>query len=356
MKKIVFAAHDRGGLNAVLPVWRYMQRKRALWKGRFILSGPAAADATGESLQFDDATSLNSQALENKIIEFKPDAILTGTSGGRTIEKKLIPIARRRKVPITAVLDAWYNYAYRFSFRKDGGFSLKDLPDVICVMDKRAKREMVAAGFPRARLCVTGNPFFETFKPLPQLAPSTKVKVLFVDQHFSELLAKGLHEDIGFDEREVFSDVISALERIPSVQQAIIKLHPGSRQPQRYDTLIPRTSLSVVVDTKNTLDKLLARCTLVLGMNSAVLFEAALRGKAVLSYQPHLNREDPLMSNRLGLSLPVYEKSKLVPALKRLLQTARLPPALARARRKYAHRQATQNVINCVLHQIKRYE
>ena len=84
---------------------------------------------------------------------------------------------------------------------------------------------------------------------------------------------------------------------------------------------------------------------MILGMNSTVLFEAVLAGRSVLSYQPHLTKPDALRSNRMGISLPVYFKKDLVPALQKLMD-GKQPASIAAARNKYVLAKPTQKVIS----------
>lgn len=345
--RILFVAHDMGGINAIIPVIRLLSRKHPRVLVKNIFTGPAEKYARTKNITHIRLMKMTPNDLETILDTFQPDMIVSGTSSGVTLEKLFLPLARKRGILTVAILDAWLNYSYQFSRNVNGSFGLADLPDWIFVMDETAKRGMVRAGFPCDRLIVTGNPFFETFRPLPTMSNSQFGKtVLWVDQHFSELIRGGVHETVGFDELEAFQDAVKELERYDAINRIIIKLHPGAHDRHRYDAIIRSTRLPIIFAGNESLGVLFRKSHIIIGMNSAVLFEAALRGKTVVSYQPRSSRVfDPLMSNRLHISLVAYSRIGLRRALRVAFKRKTQSATVIRRIRAYTKNRATQNVI-----------
>ena len=304
-KKIIIAAHDAGGMDSLLPVLGRLF-KDSSYEVTCLAHGPAKKLLDRQQYRYADADTLNEIELGMLVQDLHPDLILTGTSSGITIEKKLLKIAQAKKIPNVAIIDFWINYNLQFSFNPLGRMQPEDLPDYILVMDDLAKREMIAEGFPKDKLIITGNPHFENFQEFPPLPGPVKT-IAFIDQPFSDLKEKGFHENMGFDELEVLRDLLRALTELNFQGEIIVKFHPSVQNRAKYDELARSSSISVVRDNKESLDAVLAKSHIIIGMTSMALFEAALGGKTVISYQPHPERiPDPLITNRLGLSHFAY--------------------------------------------------
>ncbi len=271
--KIWFAAFDQGGKEALIPVIEKLKKDKKFVVKTF----------------FKD--------LPGKLQE-KPDLIFTATGIGKTVDKKMLELAAKEGIKSVSLVDFWSNYKLRFG---------KVLPDYILVIDPIMKKEMAEADFPRKKLVVVGNPAFDKFRVFGKKGEY----VSFFSQPFSELKINP-----GYDEIEVLKDIVESLEKLGFEGKLKIKLHPRAKCKRKFDGIMKKTSLDCsLTDSKNLLENSKA----VFGMNTAVLFRAALGGKPVLSYQPELKGNDPLISNRLGLSLPVYEKKDLIKAMEKIL-------------------------------------
>jgi hypothetical protein len=323
--RILFVTQDKGGFNAISPV--YMKLKREHPRGVWGVFEP-----------------ISKKELMKVFALHKPDVLVVGTSSGLSVDKLATGIARTLAIPSVAVMDFWSNYTLRFS--DPGTANLVYLPDRIFVMDDICKREMVKEGFDPKRIVVTGNPYFETFFRKRSVIKGKPI-ISFLSQPFSELIREDKGFDFGFDDIEAFRDVVKALERLGVTEEIVVKLHPRTKNTHAYDALIKASRLSIRVDLKTPTTKIIERSSLVIGMNTVALFEAALMGKNVLSYQPNLNRPDPLISNRLGLSVPVYKKKDLLVAIRRL-RSGKKPVRYKNIRDRYVHGHATRNVINLI--------
>src|SRR5262249_51608640 len=71
----------------------------------------------------------------------------------------------------------------------------------------------------------------------------------------------------------------------------------------------------VVRATEQTLEEAISKSGLVIGINSPVLLQAAAAGKKVLSYEPELTGDDPLVSNRVSVTTRIDSKEQLAKSL-----------------------------------------
>jgi hypothetical protein len=340
--KVLFVAQDAGGFNSLVPVIRkFRQRKSA--EVRVLLRGASLKIAREGRIRHEDGTRMGEAEVRAYVSGANPAVIVTGTSGGPSIDKWAIMVAKEAKIPTVAVIDFWINYNIRFNFTNDSSLDDRLMPDRILVMDGVAKTEMIEQGFPRDRIIVTGNPHFDAFKVLPWRRVAATPLILFVDQPISESIAAGWHEDYGYTELQVFKDFLACLERLKLKARVVVKLHPRTASGKEYQEIAKdfRTEVSL---EQGSHESLLRRADLVFGMTSILLFEAAIVGKRVVSYQPGLSKRDPLIANRLGLTTFVTERKELEPSIRAALRKS-AASLKAKVRKLYLGRNATGNVV-----------
>jgi UDP-N-acetylglucosamine 2-epimerase len=179
------------------------------------------------------------------------------------------------------------------------------------------KKEMIKERFAREKIVVTGNPYFDTFRKIKDREANY---VVFIDQPFSEISGARIKEkSSSFNEVKIFSDIVAIMEKLDLENPVIISLHPRTAKKDKYAELIKKSRLKISISGKNS-ENLIKKAKIVIGINSMVLFEAAIRGKKVISYQPGLKKvEDRLMSNRLNLSAKAYNIKELERKIKNLV-------------------------------------
>lgn len=154
---VVVVAGDAGGAAALAPVLR-----RLMSDGRVSVRAFAYRQAVElwgrERIAFEPAPGPSCDAALDEALA--PAAVLlTGTSvNEQQIENRFIRCANQRGVPAIAVMDFWSNYRRRFCDAKDGWMCR---PDLVAVMDERARRDMLREGFDEAQLVVTGQPAWD---------------------------------------------------------------------------------------------------------------------------------------------------------------------------------------------------
>ncbi len=171
--KVLAASWHPGGMNAIIPVI-----KRLKEEGLTEVSVLTDDNLTRESLKNKgvDYTTLIDYGLQkpnqNSAIavldQENPDLVLVGTSVQNgslipTFEKYLIAATNNLGKTSISVLDFWGDYADRFS-NPETGERLSFMPTYIAIIDAIAEREMLAEGFSKNKLVITGNPHFDSLE------------------------------------------------------------------------------------------------------------------------------------------------------------------------------------------------
>lgn len=273
MKRILVAANDPGGANAIAPVV-----KKLISQGDLVLplvTGPAVTIFQQQGIVCEESTSSTSDDLKKQILAFSPSVFLAGTSGGQSLDKQIMDLVGET-VPSIYVLDFWGNYSSRFS-KEEHGFEY--LPDKVCVMDELAKQEMMAESIEEKRIVVTGNPYFEHFAESITRDQEDKYQVLFISQPIST----SPENDFGCTEYDSLEGLVEVLENLPQEYHLSIRLHPRDAI-YKYEQYLGKR---VKISDADTLEQALSESHYVVGLFSPVLMQAALGGKQVLRYMPH---------------------------------------------------------------------
>ena len=309
--RVVVSASDPGAANAVFPLIRKLKKHTLL----NIIEGPAKKIFCSWDIDFKDSDKISQAELERMLTKFKPNLFLAGTSVGPTIDKKVLYYCKKRKIRSIYILDYWSNYVQRFS-NNPGDF--KFLPDLICVMDDLAKKEMVKLGFNPKVICVTGNPYFEYFTTGFGTSGNEHDSILFISQPLSRVNKTHKLNMFGFDEFSVFDDLLAVLSGLKKQDVKLsLRLHPKD-YPSKYNSYLKKHGNVKIdrLDLKNSLKK----HGLVFGMNSIVLYLANLVGRNVVSYQPGLSKNELIREKSILCDKIVTAKSDLAGEIKRYLE------------------------------------
>ncbi len=152
MAHLLFAAHDSGGANMLLPVMP-LARGRG-HRTSTLAAGPSAAVWRGAGEEVEDAGG--DAAVRAALDRLAPDLVVTGTSYA-DFERTLWRLARDRGTRSLAAIDSWTTLRKRFSWA-DGSLVQ---PDAVCVVDERMRDRILAEGWCGVPLHVTGQPHLE---------------------------------------------------------------------------------------------------------------------------------------------------------------------------------------------------
>jgi hypothetical protein len=239
-----------------------------------------------------------------------PSTIVTGTSWGPSVDKAVTLAARKKKVPVTAIVEHWDLYMERFSELRNGHIIARGcfMPDRIWVNDALARDEACAAGLPPSIVEVLGQPHLE--HQIQQFNRGQwrrdDTNIVFISERVGGDFVKGSPLYRGFDEYSVVDQLIKSIDL--SRFFLTIKLHP-QESVGKFDALIDgRRRISVLKDADNV--ELICNAGKVIGMFSMLLLEAALVRDDVVSFLPGGN-PSLFVGNRIGATTPAVSSEQL---------------------------------------------
>ena len=336
MKTIVLYSRDPGGANTIIPLIVPLRDKGFCI--RLFGKGVALDKYRQAGFEGTDLGSLipviSPAAIRNFLETERPDLMVTATSADDFTEKFLWLAGTELGIPSMAIVDQWVNYGIRFSeFDVSRISSYRDnkkhpyLPTRIIAMDEFAREEMISEGLPPERIRVCGQPYFETVLAsknsdasgnLPRAIPGvsdTDFAVVFASEPITLTYGESaLHW--GYTERTIFSCLAEALDiianRSSKSMALIIRPHPKENPCGLADIAASCCSnVKWIIDTGSHSWELINRANLVCGMSSMFLIESLIMGKAILSIQIGLCRENPFVLDRRGILKSIVDKVEL---------------------------------------------
>ena len=250
----------------------------------------------------------NGMQLSHNWKNCKPLAVITGTSLGNSLDKKIIQWAKTSGLQSISIIDHWSWYRKRFEFRGE-----LVLPDFIFVNDEIAYTDAVDEGLPSKKIIIAGNPVLESIytsnkyklpdrERLRNQYNLPKKRIIFF---ISEELASdfnGTDDELGYDEFIAINQIISLLK--PS-DHLVIKLHPEEVN-EKYQKL-KNEQLSIIknidIYSLNTL------ADIVIGMASMLLLELAMLRNDIISFRP--NAKKKFIGERLSATIDVTSQEEL---------------------------------------------
>lgn len=308
---LLVTACDTGSANAMAPMLVRLSRPYVVFAQTHaarVFDRWSIPYTSVQQLSWDELHDLGKRI----IAEQQPEAVLTGTSWGPTIDKALTLAAREHETPCAAVVEHWDLYRERFARVADGKITDLDkfLPDRIWVNDEMASAEAIAAGLPGNRIDVVGQPHLEHQIGVLQAQGICKHDdtVVYISERVREDFPKGSPLYRGFDEFEVLEALLSSADL--SKSRILVKLHP--QEPvDKYTNFVGHelgNRLEILKDADNA--KLIMSAGRIVGMYSMLLLEAALVRNDVISFMPGGN-SSMFIGNRLGATLPATTRDEL---------------------------------------------
>ena len=331
--KILATSWHPGGMNAIVPV---IKRLNQQGKVNVVTVGhqysKAILDSHGIGYKRIGDYGLKSVSLESMaalLEQESPNLVLTGTSAqdenNRDVIEQTATLAGRKKgIPTIAVLDFWGSYSLRFNDIYSGEH-FRFLPDKIAIMDQYAERAMLAEGFDKSRLVITGNPYFDDLEG--------KVRN-FTEQEKSDIrLRIGLNADVllfyaanawekeasklgywDLDNINIVNEFIAGLPKEEREKYGmVVKLHPRVPQEdlERIKKAIEEDSEKrIVLVSEIHPQNLILSTDLTLTPFSTLGIEAVLMRKPCISMQPNLKGNDYLSFLTNNQVIPVGYTTK----------------------------------------------
>lgn len=269
-------------------------------------------------------------SAEQWLAKANANILITGTSYPIGIEIELISAARQACIPAFTFVDHWVNMAKRF----ETAASLV-LPDVVCVIDERARQYAINDGIPENRILVSGNPyhvFLRQWKSsrsrnhfLAELGlPPQGRYILYAPEPLSVF---GLDVIYGFNELEAFELLYCAAEPLLGCEDYIvIKAHPNQRHALFTEHLRTQSHDNVIYIEGGNLPDFLYHADCVLGLFSNSLIEASILGKDVIRPLMKLSKQalDPLVMMESPDFRSFYDLEAFADAISDMLLKRRL--------------------------------
>lgn len=318
--RVLAVCGDAGGASAIAPVVRKTRERPdmciELWA-----YGPGVEIIRSRLIEPRviplDADDMMLQAIWR---QFNPDVLLAASSVNEfEFERKFTKVARSCRVPSLVVMDACSNSDRRFGPSK-GVFDA--LPDLIAVPDSRSMAECIAAGIPKEKLVVTGQPAFDDLACRKAVFSLEKRAVIRanMDVRPDEWMAIFLSQPLrqltlsdnarlafpGYDQYEVFSRLMNLLEREASARNRpgvlVVRPHPREDNPPAGQS---GQTVRYLCDRQHNPYEIMMASDLVIGMSSIALVEACYLGCPTLSLQPGAIYPEEVASNIAGVSASV---------------------------------------------------
>ena len=255
------------------------------------------------------------------------DALITGTSHYEPFDDLLWQAARVTGTPSLAVIDYWSNLERRFPTIR---------PDTIGVIDPAQEAEARSIGF--EDIVTTGHPSLAAVQSEPPRAEGNSVSALFVSERIAGDVAEGVNDSYGFDETDSFRLVMAAAESAVAAGQPVeltVKFHPYNDADAFRDAVGASGFSDSVkltwVEGRQPIAPLIKAADIVIGISSVALVEASLMGRAVVSVQPRLTRDNMFVPGQRGFADTLTDPVQAVACLSDLMRS---PGARVAAREK----------------------
>lgn len=211
----------------------------------------------GSRLQFyGDFGTMVQQAGSRSTSEWlqAADVLITGTSYPPRLELDLIEAASEIGMPSISFVEHWTNLAARFERKGQ-----RIMPDVVCVVDRRAHDLAAAEGISEERLLISGNPYHRYLQSWqPSLTRKDVLRLLGLDSYrayllyVSEPLSRfGLRSKYGFDEVDGLSLLLRAMEMLDQHEIClVVKGHPN-QDHELLEAILAKSTFSHTTAPRN---------------------------------------------------------------------------------------------------------
>lgn len=256
--------------------------------------------------------------------------LITGTSHYAGFEAALWDLARTSGGKSLVVIDAWLNVPTRFTHGR---------PDYVGAVDEAQIAELIALGFAREQLIVTGHPWLADLlgrreNILASIVPPPRthaMQILFVSESIASDVAQGINLPFGFTEFDSFALLHQAAAQAASPDRPVelaIKFHPYEDESWFRGRLaelpsVPHLSIRPLERTASPHPWLLW-ADLVTGISSMLLLEAIVLGRPVVSLQPGLIRENTFIATTRGFARTFTDVKTALPPLTALIRESAL--------------------------------
>lgn len=346
MKKILLFSRDPGAANCIAPIYKKIVENELfeidLFGKDMALDKYKEMELPSKNIQ-ETISFITLKSIKDFLNTGKYNLVCTGTGFEDFTDRLIWKAARELGIKSIAILDHWINYHSRFTFDKPGELTKKSeiiYPDIICVMDKYAEREMIKDGIPQEKIVITGQPYFNTiidrYGKIDENAKNNIRTVFgigrkdfiitFASEPLLELYADPLY--YGYNEFTILDNIIKALDEISLKNSSknivlIIRLHPKNKR-ELFDEFIQKVkippNIKIVLENNLLPQELIAVSNIVIGMMSMFLIETAILEKPYASIQINRKTKEQFILGKLGISKTILSFKDLMLLLENSLR------------------------------------
>jgi hypothetical protein len=297
-KKILFASHDPGGINLLIPIIESLTNITSIEVHLLIIGKfkDKVKVRNSTNIFFHDISTfpcedyqqeedVNQGDLEKILNAIKPCVIITGTSINSNIERFAFVFGKKEKIKTIAYVDSWVGEAVRFKSK-----SIEAYPDVIMVFDDMAKSIYENLSSDNISIKVVGNPHFDQLLEKRKVFVRAQNKnILFISENISHY-----YPDYQVNEFSIIEKIVENYKEKQFVN-IVIRPHPLESRDKWLKFCESHSKkfnefVKLSVDHKSNIFDSFEQTQIVLGISSMALIEASLLGLSTFSYQIGVER------------------------------------------------------------------
>src|SRR3989344_3917331 len=323
--KILGATTDFGAASTMVPGLRRLKENGE----EVVTAAWADTPASNSFLKagFPPAYEETAHAIHTE----KPDFVLVGITGGGTkgIDRIALDCAFRFRIPSAVLFETWPDRW--LSTHSEEEIALYKKANRLFITDTIARQTLIDQGFNPLAIIVTGNPVNDEIVRIARSReayrkeirdqyriPLDATLILFVTTNDLDIEANSSPEHpewLGIKEEDVIMEYLEATREVSRKNSSIrglIRQKP-SHGTRRITELIQSICPSVGLDMRQYemgIPTLLA-ADVVIGVATLAVQNAAVLGIPAVYYMPNLCKEDPMITNKLRITIPYYGRGEL---------------------------------------------
>ncbi len=290
----LFVFSDPGGAKPILALSETLRDKL---KSYLIISDRSYSFFKDFDVKVTQAHGTPSETIK----EFDPDFIFTGTSYTSSIGHEYIKEAKLRSISAYTYVDHWTNIRERFA---QNGIEL--LPDLILLVDEKAKEVAIEAGLPENLLFVSGNPYHDflrnwqprvsrkEFYKMLNLQDEKKKIILYAPDPLSNVNGQAIY---GFDEITATERLANSIRTVCHENYFLLKPHPNQKIERFQEG---KDGCLKIIQADTDVNTLIYYSAIVIGYFSNLLVEATIMHKPVLRFFIKRGLPDPMEGMMIG--------------------------------------------------------
>lgn len=305
-RKIVFASHDPGGFNLLIPIIQSLSEE-ANCELHFLLAGVALNKfkefklgktnlhfvSVFPCLDFPQEYDVNEWDIYSILRKIAPNLILTGTSINSNIERYCISFGNEAGIKTLSFVDSWIGEDLRFTSHKVVAF-----PTKILVCDKAMERLYQKFVSDKCSLTVVGNSHLEKLSLHRKLRVDlesiiNQERILFFSENLFHYYPNGK-----LNEMQIIQQILLAYSGIKKIS-ICIRPHPLESNKHWINFVEKNKSfnslISLELDDVENVHESILRSAMAFGISSMALIESSLLGLFTFSYQVGISEEKDML-------------------------------------------------------------